>query len=65
MLILTLKYQRIKQNRVFNNISLKDVCQTLATSLGLSLNFNITLLTKQGAYYLQDTKTDLEVLLEL
>lgn len=56
---------RIKQNRVFKNNSLKDVCQTLATSLGLSLNFDSTLLSKQISYYLQDNKTDLEVLLEL
>ncbi len=56
---------KIKQSRTFKNIALKDVLQTLAKDLGLSLQLDPSLQSKQVGYLLQDNKTALQSLDEL
>lgn len=56
---------RLKHNRVFENKSLKEVLQTLATSLGLGLEVDANLSSKIIKYLLQNNQTDLSLLNEL
>ncbi len=60
-----LKKAFTKHNRTFKNISLQNVLQTLASSLGLSLQLDSTLQNKQIDYLLQSNKTDLAIIKEL
>jgi phage protein D len=55
---------RLRQNRVYKNITLEDMLKTIASDLNLTLQLDSSLNT-QVDYYLQENKASLEILAEL
>lgn len=56
---------RVRQTRVFKEKPLGDVLNTISGELGVSLQVSPQLKSKKINYYLQDNKTNLEVIMEL